>query len=149
MGFKFRKSVKMGPVRVNLSKSGVGYSVGGKGMRVTKKAGGGVKTTVGIPGTGISYSTDSKKKSTTKKTASSKTTARENATPASDSPGCLGVIAAIILLCILIGFIKAYWKIILGLGLFLIAVLIGLRILKKKIETEETADLIEDAGATE
>ena len=46
-------------------------------------------------------------------------------------------------------FIKAYWKIILGLGLFLIAVLIGLRILKKKIETEETADLIEDADATE
>lgn len=56
MGFKMRKSFKAGPVRVNLSKSGIGYSVGGKGFRYTKKAGGGHRTTVGIPGTGISYS---------------------------------------------------------------------------------------------
>jgi outer membrane biosynthesis protein TonB len=55
MGFRFRKSVKMGPVRVNLSKSGVGYSVGGKGFRVTKRADGKVQTTTSIPGTGISY----------------------------------------------------------------------------------------------
>lgn len=59
MGFKFRKSVKMGPVRVNLSKKGVGYSVGGKGFRFTKKAGGGTRTTTSIPGTGISYTKDS------------------------------------------------------------------------------------------
>lgn len=55
MGFRFRKSVKMGPVRVNFSKSGVGYSVGGKGFRVTKRADGKVQTTASIPGTGISY----------------------------------------------------------------------------------------------
>ena len=55
MGFRFRKSVNFGPLRVNLSKSGVGYSVGGKGFRVTKKANGGVRTTASIPGTGISY----------------------------------------------------------------------------------------------
>jgi len=55
MGFRFRKSIKMGPVRVNLSKSGVGYSVGGKGFRVTKRADGKVQTTASIPGTGISY----------------------------------------------------------------------------------------------
>lgn len=55
MGFRFRKSVKMGPVRVNFSKSGVGYSVGGKGFRVTKRADGKVQTTTSIPGTGISY----------------------------------------------------------------------------------------------
>ena len=59
MGFHFRKSIKAGPVRVNFSKSGVGYSVGGKGFRVTKKANGGVRTTTSIPGTGISYVTDS------------------------------------------------------------------------------------------
>lgn len=85
MGFNFRKSVKMGPVRVNLSKSGVGYSVGGKGMRVTKKAGGGTRTTVGIPGTGISYSSDSKKKSTTKKTAQKKEYAVEKSRPVSNT----------------------------------------------------------------
>ena len=58
MGVRFRKSIKAGPVRVNLSKSGVGYSVGGKGFRVTKKANGGVRTTTSIPGTGISYVKD-------------------------------------------------------------------------------------------
>lgn len=65
MGFRFHKSASFGPLRINFSKSGVGYSVGGKGFRVTKKAGGGVRTTASIPGTGISYVTDhgSKKKS--------------------------------------------------------------------------------------
>ena len=59
MGFRFKKSIKAGPVRVNLSKSGVGYSVGWKGFRVTKKASGGARTTTSIPGTGISYVSDS------------------------------------------------------------------------------------------
>lgn len=61
MGFRFRKSVSLGPVRVNFSKSGIGYSVGVKGARVTKKANGGTRTTLSVPGTGISYTTDSKK----------------------------------------------------------------------------------------
>lgn len=65
MGFRFRKSIKAGPLRINLSKSGVGYSVGSKGFRYTKKAGGGTRTTVSIPGTGISHvsETSSKPKS--------------------------------------------------------------------------------------
>jgi len=36
MGFSFRKSIKLGPARVNLSKSGVGFSVGAGGLRYTK-----------------------------------------------------------------------------------------------------------------
>ena len=36
MGFSFRKSLKFGPLRVNLSKSGVGLSTGVKGARVSK-----------------------------------------------------------------------------------------------------------------
>jgi len=59
MGFRFRKSFGKGPFRVTVSKSGVGYSVGGKGFRYTKKAGGGTRTTASIPGTGISYVKDS------------------------------------------------------------------------------------------
>lgn len=55
MGFRFRKSFGAGPFRVNLSKSGIGYSVGTKGIRYTKKAGGGTRTTASIPGTGVSY----------------------------------------------------------------------------------------------
>lgn len=58
MGFRFRKSVNLGPVRLNLSKSGVGASVGGKGFRVTKKAKGGFRTTASVPGTGIGYTKD-------------------------------------------------------------------------------------------
>ena len=58
MGFRFRKSIKVGPMRVNISKSGVGYSVGTKGYRVTKKANGGIRTTTSIPGTGVSYVKD-------------------------------------------------------------------------------------------
>ena len=54
MGMRYRKSLKFGPLRVNLSKSGVGYSVGNKFYRVTKKANGGMRTTATLPGTGIS-----------------------------------------------------------------------------------------------
>ena len=69
MGFRFRKSVNLGPLRINLSKSGVGYSVGTKGFRVTKKATGGVRTTASIPGTGVSYVTETSGKKTASATA--------------------------------------------------------------------------------
>lgn len=62
MGLRFRKTFGKGPLRVNISKSGVGYSVGTKGLRYTKKAGGGTRTTASIPGTGISYVSDSSPK---------------------------------------------------------------------------------------
>lgn len=56
MGFRYRKSINLGGgFRVNLSKSGVSYSWGTKGYRVTKKASGGTRTTASIPGTGLSY----------------------------------------------------------------------------------------------
>jgi tetratricopeptide (TPR) repeat protein len=40
---------------MTFSKSGIGYSVGGRGYRVTKTASGRVTRTVGIPGTGLSH----------------------------------------------------------------------------------------------
>ena len=62
MGLRYRKSINLGGgFRVNLSKSGIGYSWGTKGYRVTKKAGGGVRKTYSIPGTGLSWSEDSGK----------------------------------------------------------------------------------------
>ncbi|QNU65895.1 DUF4236 domain-containing protein [Ruminiclostridium herbifermentans] len=62
MGFRYRKSINLGGgFRVNLSKSGVGYSWGTKGYRVTKKAGGGTRKTYSIPGTGLSWTSDSGK----------------------------------------------------------------------------------------
>lgn len=55
MGLRYRKSVKLGPFRMTVSKSGVSTSVGVKGARITKRADGKVQTTASIPGTGISY----------------------------------------------------------------------------------------------
>lgn len=55
MGFRFRKSFKIGPFRFTASKSGISYSVGVKGARVTKRADGKTQTTLSIPGTGISH----------------------------------------------------------------------------------------------
>lgn len=57
MGFYYRKSVGLGPFRVNISKSGVGYSVGGRGFRTGVSARGRRYTTFGIPGTGLGYRT--------------------------------------------------------------------------------------------
>lgn len=59
MGFRFRKSVNFGGFRVNISKSGIGYSYGVKGARVTKTASGKTRTTLSVPGTGLSYVTES------------------------------------------------------------------------------------------
>lgn len=58
MGWRFRKSVKIAPgVRVNFGKKSTSVSVGGKGYRKTFSSTGKTTTTVGIPGTGLSYST--------------------------------------------------------------------------------------------
>jgi hypothetical protein len=60
MGFRFRKSVRLGKfIRVNFSRSGMSLGLGppGANMNVGPR---GVRKTVGIPGTGLSYQTFSK-----------------------------------------------------------------------------------------
>ncbi|WLF70590.1 DUF4236 domain-containing protein [Clostridium septicum] len=67
----FRKSKSFGPFRVNVSKSGIGWSVGTKGIRFTKRADEKKQTTLSIPGTGLSYvdvSGNKKNSSTNSKT---------------------------------------------------------------------------------
>jgi hypothetical protein len=59
MGFSYRKSFKAGPFRVTASKSGISYSAGVKGVRVTKRANGRVQTTISAPGTGLRYTASS------------------------------------------------------------------------------------------
>jgi hypothetical protein len=55
VGFHIRPSIKIAPdVRINLSKSGVSTSIGVRGAHVTVGHGQ-VRETVGIPGSGISY----------------------------------------------------------------------------------------------
>lgn len=59
MGWRYRKSIGK-TFRINISKSGVGYSVGTKGFRITKTAKGTTRKTITIPGTGVSHITESK-----------------------------------------------------------------------------------------
>jgi hypothetical protein len=55
-GFRFRKSIGVLPgVKVNLSKSRVSTSLGGRGATVNVGADGRRMVTIGIPGTGMSY----------------------------------------------------------------------------------------------
>jgi len=52
---RFQKSIRIAPgIRINLSKSGVGVSVGPKGLKVGVDGKGQRYSSVGIPGTGIS-----------------------------------------------------------------------------------------------
>lgn len=60
MGFTYRKSVGLGPFRINVSKSGVGYSVGGPGFRTGVSSAGRRYSTFSVPGTGVSYRTSGK-----------------------------------------------------------------------------------------
>ena len=62
MGWRFRKSKKLGPLRLNFSKRGVGVSTGFKGFRIGQSPDGRRYMSIGIPGTGISYMHYFKKK---------------------------------------------------------------------------------------
>ncbi len=79
MGFYYRKSVRVGPFRINLSKSGVGLSTGVPGFRTGVSSRGRRYSTFSLPGTGVGY------------TASSK------------GSGCVLVLCALVLLSGLIG----------------------------------------------
>nr|DAV25409.1 MAG TPA: Protein of unknown function (DUF4236) [Caudoviricetes sp.] len=74
MGFRFRKSFKIAPgVRVNVGKKSIGISAGVKGARVSVNSSGRKTTTVGLPGTGLSYSKTEKiggRKNTTRSASS-------------------------------------------------------------------------------
>jgi hypothetical protein len=72
VGLSYRKSFKAGPVRVTASKSGISYSAGVKGARITKRADGRVQTTLSVPGTDLRYAT--------KKAAKRKTEGRRKRT---------------------------------------------------------------------
>ena len=60
MGWYYRKSVGLGPFRINISKSGIGYSLGGGGFRTGVNACGRRYRSVSIPGTGMRYISSSK-----------------------------------------------------------------------------------------
>lgn len=57
MGFRFRKSVRVGGARVNIGRRGVtsvSFGKRGRSINVSRR---GVRPTFGLPGTGLSYRT--------------------------------------------------------------------------------------------
>jgi outer membrane biosynthesis protein TonB len=73
MALRFRRSKKILPgVRLNIGKSSFGFSIGPKGLKHTISTSGRRATTVGIPGSGLSYTT------THSKNKSKRVTDREN-----------------------------------------------------------------------
>jgi len=61
MGFRFRRSTRLGPLRFNFAKGGLSsISVGGRGasFNIPVARSGGERTTVGVPGTGLSWSVE-------------------------------------------------------------------------------------------
>lgn len=103
MGLRFRKSKKIAPgVRLNLSAKSASISIGPKGFKKTFSTSGRTTTTVGIPGTGLSYS--------------SSTTSKKGRAPAA---GAAEVPAAVLVrsqkskgvalgLCVFLGFFGAH-----------------------------------------
>jgi uncharacterized protein DUF4236 len=68
MGWRWRKSVGRGPLRINLSRNGIGWSLGVPGLRVGRSPSGKGYVSQSIPGTGlyrIKYFGDGKKPATT------------------------------------------------------------------------------------
>ena len=62
MGLRFRKSFKIAPgVKININKKSTGVTFGGKGAHYTVNSKGKRTTSVGVPGTGIYYTSSSGK----------------------------------------------------------------------------------------
>ncbi|MFD6896986.1 DUF4236 domain-containing protein [Rhodococcus sp. NPDC060086] len=95
MGFRMSKSIKIVPgVRLNVSRSGIGYSVGGKGVRVTKHANGRVSRTLSVPGSGLSHrQTISPARSRTSNSARARRSPAVTATPPPPRPATPGMLS--------------------------------------------------------
>lgn len=57
MSWRFSRRINFGPLRITFSKSGIGWSLGGKGYRTGVDSKGRKYNNVSIPGTGVSKRT--------------------------------------------------------------------------------------------
>lgn len=96
MGWRFRRSVKLFPgVRLNFSKSGISTSLGRPGASINLGPKG-ARYTAGLPGTGINFSALSSR--------SASGAEYGNPTAQSSGSGCLGLLAAVVGLFLLVSF---------------------------------------------
>lgn len=105
MGLRFRKSVKLGKgAKLNFSKRSFGVSFGGKGARYSINSSGRRTSSVGIPGTGLSYvhTSGGKKSSSPKRSSGSSTTYAAPKPPMKKSKGMM-------IVTIFLGFLGIQW----------------------------------------
>lgn len=101
MGFRFRKSFKVAPgIKLNLGKKSAGVSFGGKGFRTSVSSSGRKTTSVGVPGTGMSYVSTSGGSSSSKSKSSKGSTSSMNS---SKKGGCWVIFAPLLIILFLIG----------------------------------------------
>ena len=151
MGWRFRKSVKIAPgVRVNFGKKSTSVSFGSKGFRTTYSSSGRKTTSVGIPGTGISYSktTGKKKKSVSKTRSTTPAYSSDPMTPrySSTTYKVCGIISMVIsipvlLLCLMVVFVEPMTLILMVPALLLLFVGLGCKKLATMAKEAETKKL--------
>lgn len=64
MGWRFHRSINIGPFRINFSKSGISWSFGVAGLRAGVNSKGRKYGSATVPGTGLRYEKIFKKKTT-------------------------------------------------------------------------------------
>lgn len=116
MGLRFRKSVKIAPgVKLNLNKKSVGVTVGGKGAHYTVNSKGRKTASVGIPGTGISYSHISGGKKSEKHTdsTSNNTIINDSTENIQTEPpkknGCVTCLVYLLIACVALALFSYAW----------------------------------------
>lgn len=115
MGLRFRKSISVAPgVKVNVNKKSAGVTVGKRGAHYTINTTGKQTASVGLPGTGLSYSKSFGGKKKSSKASSKKASASSNTNSASadllneakaagNNSGCIILaIAAVAILALLV-----------------------------------------------
>lgn len=110
MGFRFRKSFKIAPgVKINIGKKSSSVTFGQKGAHYTINSKGKKTASVGIPGTGISYSASSGGGSKSNKSTSGKKSSAKSSGNGGSGGGCLILLLILIVIALAIWLYSFFW----------------------------------------
>ena len=109
MGIRFRKSIKIAPgIKMNINKNSTSFTAGGKGIHYTVNSKGKTTKSVGIPGTGISY-TETSSFNKSSNSAPPGPTDNDSIQNNKKPKGCLTYLLCLLLLCVAIPFYAFLW----------------------------------------
>ena len=144
MGFRFRKSVKIGPVRLNVSKSGLGVSAGVKGARIGVNSKGKVYGSVGAKG--MTYRKQFGGASTRKSRGDDTGTVTEVPPADVGLAGFAGVLIVLSLIIAVFNTAVGIFGLIIGVVMFIASVIFAIR--KNNVEMLR-AKIVQDAQLSE